>query len=85
MSRNAPRRLALALAIAATVLASAAPSHSQGIHAGEGTTAAAFPYTDAETRHARIDSLHGKQRLAGAALIGIGVPGGIMLARSRNG
>ena len=83
MTRNTPRRIALALAAAAGILASAAPVQAQSIHPPE-PAATAFPYTDAEARQSRIDSLRGKQRLAGAALVWIGVPGSIMLARSRN-
>ena len=83
MTANNPRRLALVLAAATALLAPAAPLQAQGL-APSGPAATAFPCTDAEDRRATIDGLRRKQRLAGAALIGIGVPAGIMLARSRN-
>ena len=83
MTRNSPRHLALVLAAATALLAPAAPLQAQGLGPRD-PTATALPGTDVEDRRAPIDTLLFKQRLADAALAGIGVPGGIMLARSRN-
>ena len=77
---HAKHILALVLAAATAALAAAAPLEAQQLHPRE---PAAIARNDDQQR-AHIDSLRLKQRLAGAALIGIGVPGGIMLARSRN-
>ncbi len=77
MTRNSPRHLALMLATATALLAPATPLQAEG-PGHRDPTATALPCTDAEDRRAMIDTLRFKQRLAGAALAGIDVPGGIM-------
>lgn len=77
MTRNAPRHIALALTAAAGILGTATPLQAEWIHTPEPATTT-FTCTGAEARKARLDDLQGEQRLAGAALVGIGVPDGIM-------